>query len=95
MFVLHTEHTVTSFDSWKSAFDSHQHDRSQTGAHRYQIMRPTDDPNAVIVEVEFATAREAEAVLAGMRGTWSRIQGTILIGDSKVRIAEVVERVDL
>ena len=95
MFVLHTEHAVTSFDRWKSAFDSHPHDRNQTGAQRYQISRPTDDPNAVIVEVEFATVREAEAVLAGMRETWSRLQGTILIGDSKIRIAEVVERVDL
>jgi hypothetical protein len=95
MFVLNIEHTITNFDGWKSAFDSHPHDRNQTGAQRYRILRPTDNPNAVIVEVEFATMREAEAVLMAMRETWSRMQGTLLAGSSKGCIAEVVEGVDL
>lgn len=95
MFVLHVEHVVATFDGWKSAFDSHPHDRQQTGAQRYRIMRPVDDQHAAIVEVEFATAREAEAVLADLRETWSRMQGTALSGSPKASIAEVVESVDL
>jgi membrane protein required for beta-lactamase induction len=95
MFVLHSEHTVASFDAWKSVFDSHPHDRTQTGAQRYRILRPKDNPNAVIVEVEFATVGEAEAVLADLRTSWIRMQGSVLTANPKVQIAEIVQSVEL
>lgn len=85
MYVLHIEGTVTSFDDWKNLFDSRPHDRT------YRILRPIDNPNAIIIEAEFATANEAEAVLPDLRTTWSRMQGIIFAETPKARIAEVVQ----
>lgn len=95
MFVLHMESTVTSFDTWKSTFDSRHQDGNQAGAQRARILRPKDNPTAVIVEVEFNTAGEAEAVLAELRPFWSSKLGTVYTAMPKVQIAEIVESVEL
>ncbi len=40
---------------------------------RYQVLRPIDDPNYVMIDLEFDSARQAEALLAAMRVVWSRV----------------------
>lgn len=90
MFVLHIEHPVQDFAMWKQAFDSDPVNRKQSGVRHYQVLRPADNPNYAIIDLQFETAREAEALLAAMRGVWQRVQGT-LIETPQVRISEVVE----
>ncbi|MGE5334502.1 MAG: hypothetical protein ACM3N4_07370, partial [Nitrososphaerota archaeon] len=90
MFVLHIEHPVPDFAGWKRAFDSDPVGRKQSGVIRYQITRPIDDPNYAIIDLEFATAREAEGLLAAMRQVWGRVQGS-LIGAPQTRISEVID----
>lgn len=90
MFVLHIEHPVPDFTAWQQAFDSDPVGRKQLGVRRYQVTRPVDNPNYVIIDLEFDTQTQAEGLLAAMRGVWSRVQGS-LIGDPQTRIAEVVD----
>ncbi|MGH2482770.1 MAG: hypothetical protein ACRDHW_24235 [Ktedonobacteraceae bacterium] len=90
MFVLHIEHPVPDFTAWRQAFDNDPVGRKQLGVRRYQVTRPVDNPNYVIIDLEFDTQSQAEGLLAAMHGVWSRVQGS-LIGDPQTRIAEVVD----
>ncbi len=90
MVVLQIEHAVPSFEGWKQAFDSDPVGRERSGVRRYRILRPLDDPNFAIIELEFDTLAEAEGLLAAMRQVWSRVEGTIMM-NPKTRIVEMVE----
>jgi hypothetical protein len=94
MVVLQIEHAVAHFDGWKQAFDSDPVGRQRMGVRRYRIMRPVDNANFAIIELEFETVPEAEALLAAMGEVWGRVQGT-LIEAPQVRIAELVERIEI
>jgi hypothetical protein len=62
MYILRIEHPVPDYDAWKAAFDSDPIGRERSGVRRYRIMRPTDDPSHVMLELEFDRLSEAEAV---------------------------------
>lgn len=94
MVVLQIEHTVANFNGWKQAFDSDPVGRQRMGVRRYRIMRPVGDPDFAIIELEFDTVAEAEALLTAMREVWGRVQGT-LIQSPQARITEVVETVEM
>lgn len=44
----------------------------------------------MLIDLEFDTLREAEALLTAMRGVWARVEGQIMM-NPKAQIAEVVE----
>lgn len=90
MHVLQIEHPVPNYDAWKSAFDRDPIDRVRMGVRHYRIMRPAGDSHVVMVELDFASASEAEACLSALRKVWKDLQGT-LIFDPTVRIVEVLE----
>jgi len=90
MFILHIEHPVPDFDGWKNAFDSDPVSREKSGVRRYQILRPIDNPNYVMIDLEFDTVNQAETLLAAMRVVWDRVEGTIMM-NPQAQIAEVVE----
>jgi hypothetical protein len=66
MYILRIEHPVPDYDAWKAAFDSDPIGRERSGVRLYRIMRPTDDPSYVMLELEFDTLREAVAVKAAL-----------------------------
>jgi hypothetical protein len=90
MYILRIEHPVADFDGWKKAFDSDPVGREKLGVRRYQILRPIDDANYVMIDLEFDTASQAEALLAAMRIVWGRVQGKIIM-NPQARIVEAVE----
>ncbi len=90
MPILRIEHPVPDFDGWKRAFDSDPVGRERSGVRRYQILRSMDDPNYVMIDLEFDTKEEAEALLAAMREVWRRVEGTIMT-NPQARIVETVE----
>jgi hypothetical protein len=90
MYMLRIEHPVPSFDGWKQAFDSDPVGREKSGVRRYQILRPIDNPNFVMIDLEFDTAQQAEALLAAMRVVWGRVEGTIMT-NPKAQIVKVAE----
>lgn len=88
MHILRIEHPVPDFDAWKEAFDSDPVNRKQSGVRRYRVLRPVDDPNYVMVDLEFESSREAEAMLGALRDLWSRVE---VMRDPRARIVEAVE----
>jgi hypothetical protein len=93
MYTLRIECSVRDFDSWKVAFDKDPIGREQSGVRRHRVLQPTDDPNYVMIDLEFDSASEAEAFLAWLqRDVWpSREAAPALIGDPQTRIVETVE----
>jgi hypothetical protein len=90
MVILRIEHSVPNFDGWKQAFDSDPAGRKKSGVRRYQVLRPIDDPNFVMIDLEFDTASQAEALLAAMRVVRGRVEGTLMVNPQS-RIVEAVE----
>ena len=90
MYKLCIEHPVPSYEKWKQAFDSDPVGREKMRVRRYQILRPVDNPNYVIIQLEFDTASDADALLTAMRAVWSRVEGTI-ITNPKAQIVEIAE----
>jgi ribosomal protein L35AE/L33A len=90
MPILRIEHPVPSFDGWKAAFESDPVGRERSGVRRYQILRSMDDPNYVMIDLEFDSKSEAEALLTAMREVWSRVEGRIM-SNQQAHIVEIVE----
>lgn len=90
MYILRIEHPVPSFDGWKQAFDSDPVGRERSGVRRHRVLRPTDDANYVMIDLEFDTASQAEAMLTALRTLWSRVEGTVMT-NPQARIVEAVE----
>jgi ribosomal protein L35AE/L33A len=90
MYILRIEHPVPNFDGWRKAFNSDPVGREKSGVRRYRVLRAIDDPNYIMIDLEFDTANQAEALLAAMRVVWGRVEGKVMMSP-KVRIVDVVE----
>jgi hypothetical protein len=90
MTILQIEHAVPDFGAWKKAFDSDPVGREHGGVRRYRILRPIDNPNYVIVDLEFASSAKADAFRAALRELWSRVEGRV-VESPRARIIEAVE----
>jgi len=95
MVTLRIEHPVPDFDAWRRAFDGDPLDRRGSGVRRYRVMRSLDDPSHVIVDLDFDSRGQAEAMRDALMGLWARVEGEGLIGDQRARIAEIVETTEL
>ena len=90
MVVLKIEHLVPDFNGWKKAFDSDPVNRKQGGVKRHRIFRQVDNPNYVVLELEFNSLVEAESLLAALQKLWSGIEGKVMVSP-QARIVETVE----
>jgi len=90
MYILKIEHPVPDFEGWRKAFESDPVGRKKSGVRRYRVLRPIDDAKFVMIDLEFDTASDAEALLAAMRVVWGRVEGKVMT-NPKTRIVEVVE----
>jgi hypothetical protein len=94
MPILHIEHEVGDFDTWKrTAFDADPIGRARSGVRRYRVSRSVDDPNYVMIELEFATTSEAEAMHTALQKLWRNPLAQI--GRPTARIMEIVEANEL
>ena len=85
-----SEHPVSDFDGWKQAFDSAPIGREKSVVRRYQVLRAIDDTNDLLIDLEFHTASQAEALPVAMRVVWRRVEITI-VTNPQARIVEVLE----
>jgi len=92
MPVVQLEHAVKDFVMWKAAFDRDPIDRRRLGVRRHRILRPVDDPNYVVVELDFDTTEQAEACRRALGRLWaSREAAPALLGTPQTRIVEPFE----
>jgi hypothetical protein len=94
MPTLHIEHPTPDFDTWKRAFDGDPAGRQRSGVRRYRVSRAVDDPNYVMIDLEFDTREQAEGLLRTMQGIWGRPDHH-LTRSQQTRIVEVVESTEL
>ncbi len=79
--------------SWKRAFDSDPADRKGSGVRRYHVMRSVEDPNYVMIDLEFDSLEDAEGLLAKMRRVWSG-DGQKVMRNPQARIVDTVEAIE-
>lgn len=89
--VLRIEHGVPDYQRWKAAFDADPLQRAASGVIGHRVMRATDDPNLVMIDLEFGSPAEAAQMAERLRGLWSGVAGAI-VADPHARVVEVVER---
>lgn len=90
MLTVQIEHPIRDYDAWKAAFDRDPARREASGVRGYRVYRPVDDPQYVIIELDFDTRERAEAFVTTMRAIWPKVEGTLITGP-KVRIVDCVE----
>ena len=93
MPTLHIEHAVTDFVQWNAAFDRFADIRERAGVRKHQIQRPVDDPQYVVIDLDFDTTGEAEGFLLLLQQqVWpSRENAPALIGTPHTKILESAE----
>jgi hypothetical protein len=84
------ERLLRAVAAWKQVFDSDPVGGEKVGVRRYQVLRAIDDPNLVMIDLDFDSAAGAEAFLVTMRRIWGQVEGT-LINPPTSRIVESVE----
>ncbi len=90
MIVVRIEHSVPNFEKWKQAFDNDPADRKGSGVRRYQVLRLQDDPNYVMIDLEFEGIGPAEDFLRTMQRIWDGPAKAIM-QNPRARIADRVE----
>jgi hypothetical protein len=91
MPILQIEHRVRDYDAWKQSFDGDPVGREQGGVRRYRVLRATDDPNLVVIDLEFDSASDADAFRARLQELWARVGGDLGLEGPRSRILEAVE----
>jgi hypothetical protein len=95
MPILQIDHRVRDYDMWKRAFDTDPVGREQGGVRRYRIARFRDDPNHVVVDLEFDSVEEAEAFGERLRQLWGRVGDDLGLEGPRARVLESVETGEL
>jgi hypothetical protein len=87
---LHIEHAISDFTTWRAAFDRFAPARAEAGVRGQTIRRPTDDPNYVLVDLDFPDEASAERFLEFLQDRiWaSGDNAPALVGTPKTRILE-------
>ena len=95
MYVLHIEHSVPDYDTWRrQGFDADPLGRRQMGVLRHRVGRRVDDPNQIMVDLEFATAEAAERMAAALRQMWVGAEARGLINTPQMTSFTLVESID-
>jgi hypothetical protein len=90
MHTLRIEHRVQGYDRWKQVFDSDPADRKGSGVRAYRVMRATDDPDLVLIDLDFDTVEAARAMHQKMLGIWAG-PGKAVMVEPTARVVETIE----
>jgi hypothetical protein len=88
---LRIEHTVGNYESWKKMFDNDPIGRQKSGVRRYRVLRTAEDPNYVMIDLEFDGQKEADNVRSALLNLWKSPEAQRVMQNPKVRIVEQVE----
>jgi hypothetical protein len=93
MPTLLIEHAISDLDTWHGAFMRMAARRAEGGVLRERIMQPVDDPQYVLVELEFETIEAARRFQQFLETqVWTTpANAPALVGSPRARIVETVE----
>ena len=89
MSFLLTRISVDDYDAWKSMFDSDPVG-ARAAAKGHRILRGSDEPNEVFIQVEFGSSDEANAALERLRQGGVLDQVKVKAGPTVAEEAEAV-----
>lgn len=69
MVTLHIEHSVSDFDTWRTAFARFADARRHAGVRGHVVRRPLDDERHVSIDLHFAEVEQAVAFEHFLRST--------------------------
>jgi hypothetical protein len=90
MVILQIEHKIQNYAGWKKAFDSDPINRKKSNVHQHRVYRPVDNPNYVVIDLEFDNLNDANAALIALRNLWGQVEGKVIFSP-QTRMMEVVE----
>jgi hypothetical protein len=91
MATLRIEHPIHDYESWQQAFDSFARARANAGVRSFAIRQPMNDPKYLMLDLEFATAGQAEAFAKFLHEhVWSSPSSSpALAGAAQTRILDL------
>ena len=90
MYILKIAHDVPDYEAWKNVFESDPLGRQAGGVTGHRITRAANDPNHVLIDLDFADRAAAEAFAERLRELWTRVD---VMRNPTARVVEVVETV--
>jgi quinol monooxygenase YgiN len=74
MAILQIQYRVADYASWKQIFDQDPMGRKPHGVTRHWIYQDADDPNHLMLSLEFSSAEEAKGFLnePALQQVWDR-----------------------
>lgn len=91
-FIL-VRHTVANFATWKPAYDEHAPMRKDAGSKGGQVLRRADNPQEVVVLLEWDNLQNAQA-FAGSAGLQAAMEKAGVVGQPDIFFLDEVERSD-
>ena len=90
MTTLHIEHAISDYGVWSAAFERFAEARVKFGVRAQRVQRPIDDPNYVVIDLEFDTPGEASRFLGFLQAkVWSSASNApALVGHPRTRILQ-------
>jgi heme-degrading monooxygenase HmoA len=85
---------VKDYDAWKPAFDEHDEMRVEMGQQCYYLFQSSDDPNHVVIAIEFDTAENAHAFVDS-KDLRERMKEAGVKGKPQISFLELAEQQDL
>ena len=63
MITVHVRNVVRDFDTWKANFDKYDAFREAQGVQAYRVRRSISEPDAVLIDLDFADEATAASFL--------------------------------
>jgi len=89
-FIL-VRHTVEDFATWKPSYDEHATMRKDAGSKGSQVLRSADNPQEVVVLLEWDNLQNAQA-FAGSLDLRAAMEKAGVIGQPDILFLDEVER---
>lgn len=85
---LHIEHAISDLATWSSAFERFAPMREKAGVLSHRVQQPIDDPQYIVIDLDFATVAQAKSFLAFLHDeVWSSARHSpALAGRPQTRI---------
>jgi ribosomal protein L35AE/L33A len=88
------EQDVTDFGSWKQVFDADPAHRKESGVRSYRIGRRTDDPNHVVMDLDFENTGDAQAFLTKLQDDVWQSPAAMKVMSGGTPQAEIIETIE-
>lgn len=90
MTTLHIEHAISDFGVWNAAFERFADVRTKFGVRAQRVQHPVDDPNYVVLDLDFDTPDDASRFLGFLQANvWSCASNApALVGTPQTKILQ-------